>query len=171
MSSNFPLLYISNIDINDMENNSQRFMRVLDGLSKVMTGEKLRIKSEENEEKEKRGNEEKEKEKKENGEKVFEVDSSYFQSVVRWYYGFNRTQTYLYLVDILDDYFKFLNMLEAIYKNDKNSTDPKRENLLQTIETHNEFSKSCIKGLFHLSETYKNDVRFKNLYEKYDKMI
>ena len=166
MSSNFPLLYISNIDINDMENNSQRFMRILDGLSKVMTGEKLRIKSEENGEKEKGENG-----KNGNGEKVFEVDGSYFQSVVRWYYGFNRTQTYLYLVDILDDYFKFLNMLENIYKNDKNSTDPKRENLLQTIETHHEFSKSCIKGLFHLSETYKNDVRFKNLYEKYDKMI
>ena len=164
MSAMFQTLYISNIDINDMENNSQRFLRVLDGLSKVMTGEKLRIRSEEKEK-------EKEKEEEKEEEKVFEVDGSYFQSVVRWYYGYNRTQTYLYLVDILDDYFKFLNMLEAIYKNDKNSTDSKREILLQTIETHHEFSKSCIKGLFHLSETYKNDIRFKNLYEKYDKMI
>ena len=152
MQTRSSLIYISDIDIVDMENNSQRFIHVLDGLSKVKSGEKLFMLTEDN-------------------ETVFIVDQMYFQSVMRWVYGQKRDEIHKGLKSILEDYFKFLNMLDNIYKNDKNSTDSKREKLLEIMGKHSEFSNSCIDGLGNLTETYVNNEDFKTLYESYKKEL
>jgi hypothetical protein len=106
MQTRSSLIYISDLDMEDMEKNSQRFLGVLDGLSKVKSGEKLYMT-------------------KENDETVFYVDQMYLQSIMRWVYGQKRAEIHKELTANLEDYFKFLNMLENIYKNDKNSTDSK----------------------------------------------
>lgn len=152
MRTRSSLIYISDVDMDDMENNSQRFIRVLDGLSKVKSGEKLFMLTEDD-------------------ETIFHVDQMYFQSIMRWIYGQKRGDIYIALVTILEDYFKFLNMLENIYKNDKNSTDPKREKLLEIMNKHSNFSNSCIQGLGNLTETYVDNEDFKSLYESYKKEL
>ena len=152
MQTRSSLIYISDIDIEDMENNSHRFIRVLHGLSKVKSGEKLYMA-------------------KENDEIVFNVDQMYFQSIMRWVYGQKRDEIHKGLKSILEDYFKFLNMLDNIYKNDKNSTDSKRENLLEIMGKHADFSNLCIDGLGNLTETYVDNKDFKTLYESYKKEL
>lgn len=147
------IFLISNLDIEDLEKNSQRFLRVLDGLTKITSGQKLQYVETEN------------------GLKIFEVDGSYFQSIIRWVYGQNRVEIHDRLAIELEDYFKFLHMLNTIYTNDKNSTDPKREKLLEIMDKHTEFSNNCINGLNNLCETYKDDESFKSLYEKYKKSM
>lgn len=147
------IFLISNLDIEDLEKNSQRFLRVLDGLTKITSGQKLQYVETEN------------------GLKIFEVDGSYFQSIIRWVYGQNRVEIHDRLAIELEDYFKFLQMLNTIYTNDKNSTDPKREKLLEIMDKHTEFSNNCINGLNNLCETYKDDESFKSLYEKYKKSM
>ena len=127
MRTRSSLIYISDLDMEDIENNSQRFLGALDGLSKVKSGEKLYMV-------------------KENDETIFYVDQMYFQSIMRWVYGQKRDEIYKELSTILEDYFKFLNMLENIYKNDKNSTDSKRK-LLEIMGKHADFSNLCIQGL------------------------
>ena len=151
MKTRSSLIYISDIDMEDMEKNSQRFLHSLDGLSKVQSGEKLYMAKENND------------------ETVFSVDQMYFKSVMRWIYGQKRDEIHKGLKVILEDYFEFLNMLENIYKNDKNSTDSKRESLLEIMGKHAEFSNSCIQGLGNLTETYVDNEDFKTLYESYKK--
>ena len=153
MRTRSSLIYISDIDMEDMEKNSQRFLGALDGLSKVKSGEKLYMA-------------------KENDDQiVFYVDQMYFQSIMRWVYGQKRSEIYIGLKLLLEDYFKFLNMLENIYKNDKNSTDSKREKLLEIMGKHADFSKLCIDGLGNLTETYADNEDFNNLYESYKKEL
>lgn len=149
MRTRSSLIYISDIDMEDMEKNSQRFLGVLDGLSKVKSGEKLYMTKENND------------------ETVFYVDQMYLQSIMRWVYGQKRDEIYKELKVILEDYFKFLNMLENIYKNDKNSTDSKREKLLEIMGKHADFSDLCIQGLGNLTETYLGNEDYKSLYESY----
>ena len=153
MQTRSSLIYISDIDMEDMEKNSQRFLGVLDGLSKVKSGEKLYMAKENDD------------------EIVFYVDQMYFQSIMRWVYGQKRDEIYKNLEIILEDYFKFLNMLENIYKNDKNSTDSKREKLLEIMGKHADFSNLCIQGLGNLTETYVDNEDYKNLYESYKKEL
>lgn len=150
MRTRSSLIYISDLDMEDIENNSQRFLGALDGLSKVKSGEKLYMV-------------------KENDETIFYVDQMYFQSIMRWVYGQKRDEIYKELSTILEDYFKFLNMLENIYKNDKNSTDSKREKLLEIMGKHADFSNLCIQGLGNLTETYVDNEDYKSLYESYKK--
>lgn len=150
MRTRSSLIYISDLDMEDIENNSQRFLGALDGLSKVKSGEKLYMV-------------------KENDETIFYVDQMYFQSIMRWVYGQKRDEIYKELSAILEDYFKFLNMLENIYKNDKNSTDSKREKLLEIMGKHADFSNLCIQGLGNLTETYVDNEDYKSLYESYKK--
>ena len=152
MRTRSSLIYISDLDMEDMEKNSQRFLGVLDGLSKVKSGEKLYMT-------------------KENNETVFYVDQMYLQSIMRWVYGQKRDEIYKELKVILEDYFKFLNMLENIYKNDKNSTDSKREKLLEIMGKHADFSDLCIQGLGNLTETYLGNEDYKSLYESYKKQL
>lgn len=152
MRTRSSLIYISDLDMEDMEKNSQRFLGVLDGLSKVKSGEKLYMT-------------------KENDETVFYVDQMYLQSIMRWVYGQKRDEIYKELKVILEDYFKFLNMLENIYKNDKNSTDSKREKLLEIMGKHADFSDLCIQGLGNLTETYLGNEDYKSLYESYKKQL
>ena len=152
MQTRSSLIYISDIDIEDMEKNSERFIRVLDGLSKVKSGEKLFMTTE-------------------GDETNFYVDQMYFQSIMRWVYGQKRDEIYKELSTILEDYFKFLNMLENIYKNDKNSTDSKREKLLEIMGKHADFSNLCIQGLGNLTETYVDNEDYKSLYESYKKEL
>jgi hypothetical protein len=104
-------------------------------------------------------------------ETVFYVDQMYLQSIMRWVYGQKRDEIYKELKVILEDYFKFLNMLENIYKNDKNSTDSKREKLLEIMGKHADFSDLCIQGLGNLTETYVGDEDYKSLYESYKKHL
>ena len=146
MKTRSSLIYISDIDMEDMEKNSQRFLHALDGLSKVKSGEKLYMAKENDD------------------EIVFYVDQMYFQSIMRWVYGQKRDEIHKGLKIILEDYFEFLNMLENIYNNDKNSTDSKRENLLEIMGKHADFSNLCIQGLDNLTETYVNNEDYKNLY-------
>ena len=153
MKTRSSLIYISDIDMEDMENNSRRFLGALDGLSKVKSGEKLYMAKENDD------------------EIVFYVDQMYFQSIMRWVYGQKRDEIYKNLKIILEDYFKFLNMLENIYKNDKNSTDSKREKLLEIMGKHADFSNLCIQGLGNLTETYVDNEDYKNLYESYKKEL
>ena len=153
MKTRSSLIYISDIDMEDMENNSRRFLGALDGLSKVKSGEKLYMAKENDD------------------EIVFYVDQMYFQSIMRWVYGQKRDEIYKNLKIILEDYFKFLNMLDNIYKNDKNSTDSKREKLLEIMGKHADFSNLCIQGLGNLTETYVDNEDYKNLYESYKKEL
>lgn len=153
MQTRSSLIYISDIDMEDMEKNSQRFLHLLDGLSKVKSGEKLYMAKENDD------------------EIVFYVDQMYFQSIMRWVYGQKRDEIYKGLKLLLEDYFKFLNMLENIYKNDKNSTDSKREKLLEIMGKHADFSDLCIQGLGNLTETYVGNEDYKNLYESYKKEL
>jgi hypothetical protein len=153
MRTRSSLIYISDIDMEDMEKNSQRFLGALDGLSKVKSGEKLYIAKENSD------------------ETVFYVDQMYFQSIMRWVYGQKRDEIYKELSAIMEDYFKFLNMLENIYKNDKNSTDSKREKLLEIMGKHADFSDLCIQGLKNLTETYVGNEDYKSLYESYKKQL
>jgi len=153
MQTRSSLIYISDIDMEDMEKNSQRFLHLLDGLSKVKSGEKLYMAKENDD------------------EIVFYVDQMYFQSIMRWVYGQKRDEIYKGLKLLLEDYFKFLNMLENIYKNDKNSTDSKREKLLEIMGKHADFSDLCIQGLGNLTETYVDNEDYKSLYESYKKEL
>lgn len=153
MRTRSSLIYISDIDMEDMEKNSQRFLGALDGVSKVKPGEKLYIAKENSD------------------ETVFYVDQMYLQSIMRWVYGQKRDEIYKELKVILEDYFKFLNMLENIYKNDKNSTDSKREKLLEIMGKHADFSNLCIQGLKNLTETYVDNEDYKSLYELYKKHL
>lgn len=143
------ILLIRELDIKDLKMNSEMFFNSLDGLANLKNGEKLML------------------EKDEKNNKVLLIDNSYyFQSVYRWYYGYNRHAIFCFLSNVIDDYIKFLKMLNTVYSCDKNSTDQKGDIFYDIYKKHNDFSVLCLQGLKYLKETYATNQEFDGLYQK-----
>ena len=146
--------FINTLDIYDLEENSNKFCKCLEALTKLKSGDKLtvsEIKSDKNDK----------------VEYVFEIDEYYYmQSLVRWYYSQGRARTKEVLNKVIPEYLQFLEFINNVWRNDHNSTDEKREKFMKIFDKHQEFMSECIKGLEILKETYSDDEGIVAIYNK-----
>lgn len=144
--------FINTLDIEDLEENSNKFCKCLKALTKLKSGDKLTVselKSDKNEQ----------------IEYVFEIDAYYYmQSLVRWYHSQGRARTKEVLNKVIPEYLQFLKFINNVWKTDHNSSDTKREKFIEIFNKHQQFMQQCIKGLGFLKETYSGDEGISAIY-------